>query len=238
MTFDIRQIDRLDPDSEGSENALGAYEDELIELFLNSPEGQAWLKIDPEPGFWIHCLIDYGYHYLDVTPPKMTKAHVDEVVTQLFPRKVSTMSPDDADQTIPELIAFWEYLKREYNLPNAEAILRFLHQIQPKFKGIMNNPANFGMAKSFVMQGQAAGFDMTAEEGNQAFMNAYNANLMAGKGDLLPLPGPFGLPFSTGADPLFDKPRSTGAKKAKGKKNLSAKWPKPRGKRIKDGSKE
>jgi hypothetical protein len=223
MTFDIRQLDKLDPDEEETEEALGEYEDELIELFLNSPEGQEWLKVDPEPGFWIHCLIDYGYHYLGATLPKMTQHQAEEVVTELFPRKVSTFSPDDADQAIPELIAFWEYLKREYNLRNADPILKFLRQVQPKFKAMMNNPANFGMAKSFFMQGQAAGFDMTTNEGNQAFMTAYNAALLSGKAEPLPPSLPFGYSPGGGFDSPFGRPATSSDKKAKAKKKAQRK---------------
>jgi len=42
----------------------------------------------------------------------------------------------------------------------------------------MNDPSRFGMAKSFFMMGQAAGFDMTTQEGAEAFMNWYNAMVM------------------------------------------------------------
>lgn len=223
MTFDIHQLNNLDSDEEETEDALAEYEDELIELFLNAPEGQEWLKVDPEPGFWIHCLIDYGYHYIGATLPKMTQPEVEEVVTELFPRKVSTFSPDDADHTIPELIAFWEYLKREYNLRNADPILKFLRQVQPKFKAIMNNPANFGMAKSFFMQGQAAGFDMTSEEGNQAFMTAYNAALLSGKTESLPPSLPFDYPSAGGFDVPFGKSATPADKKAKAKKKAQRK---------------
>jgi hypothetical protein len=59
------------------------------------------------------------------------------------------------------------------------SVLRFLHEIEPDFKEIMNDPARFGMAKSFFMMGQAAGFDMTKEEEMNAFMHLYNASLMA-----------------------------------------------------------
>jgi len=38
------------------------------------------------------------------------------------------------------------------------------------------------MAKSFVMMGQRAGFDMTSEADMNAFMTAYNASLAAGLG--------------------------------------------------------
>ena len=72
-------------------------------------------------------------------------------------------------------MAFWRYLERAYQLPNAKAILRYLRDVEPDFKRMMLDPANFGMAKSFVMMGKEAGFDMESPEGLQAWVNAYNA---------------------------------------------------------------
>jgi hypothetical protein len=94
------------------------------------------------------------------------------------------------------MVTFWQYLKREYQLSNADAIIKYLHQVEPKFKSIMNDSSKFGMAKSFMMMGKAAGFDMSTEAGINEFMMRYNANL-ASQGNLpLPpgdrLPGLFG----------------------------------------------
>lgn len=66
-------------------------------------------------------------------------------------------------------IAFWEFLKREFNFKTADSILKYLRQIEPKFRNIMNDPSKFGMAKSFFQMGQAAGFDMTSQLGPNAF---------------------------------------------------------------------
>jgi len=58
-----------------------------------------------------------------------------------------------------------------------------------ELKEEMSNPANFGIAKSFVMMGQERGFDMTSEEDMNAWMATYNAELAAGTGPRIPLPG-------------------------------------------------
>jgi len=149
---------------------------------------------------------------------QVNRYNAREIVKDLFPREISTSSPDEADDAIPELVAFWEYLKREYQLSNADGVLRYLREIEPEFKGIFNDPANFGMAKSFCMQGQAMGFDMTNEEEMNTFMHVYNAALMAGKMEPLPSPFGFGPPGSpSGAS------RSSGRRKAKrGKKKPRA----------------
>jgi uncharacterized protein YecA (UPF0149 family) len=43
----------------------------------------------------------------------------------------------------------------------------------------MSDSSNFGMAKSFVMMGKEAGYDMTTQEGLNAFMTIYNQSLRA-----------------------------------------------------------
>lgn len=106
----------------------------------------------------------------------MTVRDLDEITSEIFPRKISLSSPDDAKDTIPELIAFWEYLKREYKLSNADAILKYLQNLKvDDFVRIMNNPSKFGMAKSLFMAGQAAGYDMSNEEEMNTFILLYNA---------------------------------------------------------------
>jgi hypothetical protein len=65
-------------------------------------------------------------------------------------------------------------------LARAEAVLKYLRGIQARYKAIMNDPSRFGMAKSFVMMGQAAGFDMTKQEDIDAFVATHNASLASG----------------------------------------------------------
>lgn len=181
MTFDIHKLDEIDGYSAEGEEALFKYQDALIELFFESPEGREHRKTYPEMGFWAAQLIYYGYGYVGVTIPQMTVGDVDEVITEIFPRKISLSKPGEAKDTMPELIAFWGYLKREHKLREANEILQYLEDIKiDDFAAIMNDPSRFGMAKSFFMAGQSAGFDMTNEEELNTFMHVYNASLMAG----------------------------------------------------------
>lgn len=180
MTFDIYQLDESEWDEE--EEAFDEYRNALLERFFKSPEGQAHLAEFPGAGFWSDQLIYYGHSYLGTPLPQMTQRDVEEIVTELFPRKITLLSPQDADGAIEELVALWQYLKREYGLERAEAILEFLQRVAPDFVGLMNDPARFGMAKSFLMMGQAAGFDMTEEKDIDTFIHLYNASLMMQEG--------------------------------------------------------
>jgi hypothetical protein len=193
MTFDLNRLDDMDD----VEEALDEYQDELFKLFADSPEGQACAQADPGMGFWVTRLIDYGYSFTGVTVPQMAASDLEELLTEVFPRKISLAAPDHADDAIPELIAFWEYLKRAYQLANADEILSYLRSVRPEaFRTWMNDPSRFGMAKSFFMMGQAAGFDMTDEKESAAFVNLYNASL--------PLPGRSDLSLMSGLSRLLE----------------------------------
>jgi hypothetical protein len=180
MTVNLYKIDSIKDYDEAIE-ALEDYVEELVTEFVQSSEGKAYLKAHPEMaeyvGSWIDNFLYFGYAYESVTLPQMSKSNVKIILTGLFPRKVSLLNPEEADSTIPELIAFWQFLKREYKHPKATSIIKFLQKLEPQFKKIMNDPQHFGIAKSFFMAGTSAGFDMTTEEGLKEFQKQYNQNI-------------------------------------------------------------
>jgi hypothetical protein len=107
----------------------------------------------------------------------MTTADLEEVAYSLFPRKVLTEKGDGAE-IIQELRAFWQFLQRVYQLPQAEQMLAGLTpQAARRLERELQEPANFGMAKSFVLMGKEAGFDMESPEGMRAWVEAYNATV-------------------------------------------------------------
>lgn len=205
MDFDIYALEHYQDKWDDWDEALEDYIGGLLDLFADSPEGKAHYQQYEHIG-WAAQLISLGFTYQEVTLPEMQASDIQSILFSHFPRKVSVLSPDDVDDVIPELIAFWTYLHREYDLPNAKTVLTFLNQLDPKeFKAEMNNPANFGMARAFLQSGVEAGFDMTTQEGIQAFQQEYNASLGS------PAPMSFLPP-----DPLDTVPRSaTGHKKSK-----------------------
>lgn len=172
MAFNIHALDDLYYDE--NPRAFEKYRDDLLDLFLDSLEGQECARADPNAGFWAHTFIECGTEYCGVTIPQTRVNDAEELLEEIFPRKVSVLSPDEANYTIPELIAFWQYLRREFELPNADAILSYLQKLEPGYKEILNDPRRFGMAKTFVMKGQSMGFDMTNEEEVSQFMHLYN----------------------------------------------------------------
>lgn len=151
MTFDIQQK-IFDRDGLPIEKKASQYQDELALLFEQSPEGQALISEGIEPG-WASMIIEFGIHYLGVTPAQMSPAGLREILFDIFPRKVST-DADEADDVVRELRAFWQFLQREFQLANATACLKVLDdKAARELKKKLSDPANFGIAKSFFMMG-------------------------------------------------------------------------------------
>ena len=177
MTFSINQLDNIDSCSEEADEELKKYIDPLLEQFCASPERKEYLPTDLDVGFWPAEFIYYGFRYVGVTLPCIEIVDVEEIITDLFPRKIILDSPEQADNAIPELLAFWNFLKREFKLQNADNILKYLSEIKLEFKNIMYDSSRFSFSKSFMNAGQEAGFDMTKESDCAEFTALYNASV-------------------------------------------------------------
>jgi hypothetical protein len=166
--------------------------EELVDLFFESPESE---QVAETRGNWVPMMFEYSLGHIGVELPDMKRRDMEEVLFDLFPRKVST-EPESARDIVAQLRAFWQFLQRQFELKNAAEILGVLDgRAEVRLRNELADPSNFGMAKSFVMMGQQAGFDMTTQEGVAAFMEAYNSRLLGG----MPSPG-VGMPPLGGPD--------------------------------------
>ncbi|MDX2243531.1 MAG: hypothetical protein NW224_22855 [Leptolyngbyaceae cyanobacterium bins.302] len=183
MTFNIRQLDHLSYDD--VEPILDDYINGAIQQFVNSPEGKAHIEAYPEGGYWIGSFIEMGYLYGEVPLPKMTKGDVQNLMEYTLPRKVTIFDPSEAEAAIPELVAFWKFIQREYQFRSAGAIGKYLETLASKFPAMMCDPTRGGIAKAFMMMGHQAGFDMTTQAGIQAFQQHYNNSLKSDSPDAI-----------------------------------------------------
>jgi hypothetical protein len=177
MAFNIHQLDNLDYDD--VEPLLEDYIYGALEAFANSQTGKAYVKQNPEGGNWIGTFLEMAYLYGGYTLPKLTKPNVQEVMEYILPRKLTLLDPSDTDGAIDELVTFWTFIDQAYRFRSAKAIAKYLRSIETKFPKWMFDPQRGGIAKSFLTQGMAAGFDMTTQEGVTAFQAEYNRNLPA-----------------------------------------------------------
>jgi hypothetical protein len=175
MSFDIQEP-VFTPDGEYLEEAAIRYREELMERFVASPEGQELAHQGSAVG-WAETFMNLGIDYLGVTPAAITAEQLRTILFELFPRKVSA-EPGCGQEIMQELRAFWKFLQREFGLANAGACLRVLTAATARrLDREMQDPAKFGLAKAFLAQGLAHGFDMTTPEGMQAWADTYNAGL-------------------------------------------------------------
>ena len=191
MTFDIHQ-QIFDEDGQPLEQEAKEYQDQLVELFEQSPEGEAINDAGIDRG-WARLMMILGMNNLGVTPPQMSAHDMHEILFDLIPRKISVPA-DEAPDIIREFQAFWRFMQREFHLANATACLDVLNEkAAQELKELMSNPANFGVSKSFIMMGMQRGFDMQSQESIDEWMRIYNAELAAGTGTPIPLPGEGGM---------------------------------------------
>ncbi|MCX7419772.1 MAG: hypothetical protein NT013_09580 [Planctomycetia bacterium] len=179
VPFNIHQS-VCNEDGENDEVLAERYADALCEQFADSPEGRPLSEAGVSLQ-WPHLMMHYSVGHLGLTPPQMSVRDFEEVLFEIIPRKVSA-DADEADEIVTVLQVFWQYLQREFRLPNANGILQRLGTgATQRLHDALDDPSNFGMAKSFFTAGAKAGFDMMTEAGMNAFMLAYNARILANR---------------------------------------------------------
>lgn len=175
--FDIHQF-CTNKQGEWDEDKCQHFITGLVEEFAAAPEGQALLGAETWPG-WAEMFLEFYFNYIEPEFPLISEEDVRDILFGLFPRKVST-EPESAPEIVAELHAFWTFLGRQYGLSQAPAILGLLNDDAiSRLKSELANPGNFGMAKSLVMSGQEAGFDMSKQDEVEKFIGLYNASLPA-----------------------------------------------------------
>lgn len=151
------------------------WADTLVERFLTSPEAEA----AGTDGGWARMFMEYLGRYQGVTVAKLSVASLREIVFEVVPRKVST-EPSSAGEIVAELRAFFGYLERAFGLKNMAPCLRLLgDDAAARLERDLADESKFGMAKSLVMRGMRAGFDMRSEKGMEAYMMSQAAGLEA-----------------------------------------------------------
>lgn len=191
MVFDIHRRVFEKESGQDVEQAAFQYREELLALFDTSVEGKTLANEGIESAGWADIMMDLGADYLRVTVAQMSVDDLRMILFELIPRKI-TAEADQASEAIRELQLFWTFLQREFHLENAATCLHLLEdaQTERRLQEEMENPENFGMAKSLMMKGMQRGFDVTTQEGLDQWIAMYNAQLRVGTGTPVPLAPP------------------------------------------------
>jgi hypothetical protein len=168
-----------DDDGELDEDRVESYSAEILRRFEASPEAQA----EPE-AHWAAMLVDYATSYFGMTVESLSASEVEELVFEVFPRKVS-VEPEAAPAIVAGLRALFAFLQRENPDHRARSRLAVLDgNASQRLARLLADPSNFGPAKAFVMSGRAAGFDMSSQAGLDAWgehMRKNNLRLPMGR---------------------------------------------------------
>ncbi len=155
-------------------------EQELMRRFAASPEANALTDVGA-----CQFVMDFAAEYFNATIPTLDSSQLQEIVFDIIPRKVS-IDASSAASIIGELRDFYRFLEREFELEQADACLRVLGGDAVKeLAAALSDPSKFGMAKTLMMKGREAGFDMSSKAGVESWMRVLQSQ---------PLPDSFRLP--------------------------------------------
>ena len=159
-----------------TDDHFDAWLDELIHRFYESPEAAVLLDLD---GSFLDLILRLALDYEGVVPADIDSGTLQVLLLHLFPRKVS-IDPNTAGALVREAEAFFRFAGREFGAERAEQCCRVLDErLAAELARRLGDPSRFGMAKSFFGAGKAAGFDMSSQQGLDAFVLAQNAARLA-----------------------------------------------------------
>jgi hypothetical protein len=157
-------------------------EDELVRRFAASPEAKMLTNIQS-----CRFVMDFAADYFNATVATLGPSELREIMFDVIPRKLS-IDASAAGWIIEETRAFYAFLKREFGLEQADACLRMLDgDAVRKLEAALSDTSKFGMAKSLVMGGREAGFDMDSKEGIEAWMRVMQSQSLPASVHLPPL---------------------------------------------------
>ena len=176
---------RFGPDDE---SAFYAARDELIDSFRSTTQDT--------DGFVASAMLDYKWGYADGRVFHWTRPDLEDLLLGHFPRKV-TIDEEDILRVVPELGDFLRFLQRTNRLTgdSLHDLLDELSELRPDFATAMQDPANFGMAKSLFAQMQIEGVDVLQPGAIDRWVEDFNARPFEARDAILSAPEPESAPL-------------------------------------------
>lgn len=116
----LDELQALEEDEEIDNEARMELEDELISLFLESPEAR-----DLDEARYYRPLFDLAVSHHSATLATLQANELNEVLFELLPREVSVKG-SEANAIVSECRALFNYLKREFGWEQADECLALL----------------------------------------------------------------------------------------------------------------
>lgn len=179
----LRNADGDDDDDFDAASLASDFDDDLdedearilaiTEEFYASPEGQPFSdRAQARSG-----AMGYSYTFLTHAAARgasfetLTPTLVEDIVFEGFPRSVICRA-EHAERVIHELRAFFRYVSG--SVPHADACLAVLdvEDAVSRLRMGLSNPRKFEKMKTLLMAGFELGYDVTTEEGVNAFLDS------------------------------------------------------------------
>jgi len=175
MSFDFHGLCHLDAEDFDDElERVNQYTADILALFHQSAIGKKFG--DLEEGSWIDPFLHYALFNDLARLPHMRARDVRYLMEEIFPAKV-TVKQEQAQEIIPEMIAFWQFVDGEFDQPNAKAILKYLQKVEKKYPKIIMDERKFGVGKTVVMEMFSQDVDLTDKKAVAAFIAEYNQQI-------------------------------------------------------------
>ena len=112
-------------------------------------------------------------------PARLKPGHLEELLLDVYPRKVTVFDAEDTRDTVPALRDLLAFLADTGRLTGAAArrLGGELDQVAPRFAGAVMDPSRWGMARSLTQAMVTDGVDITDSAAVQNWIATYNASL-------------------------------------------------------------
>lgn len=181
-----------------------AFEDALAGFRRWAGTTERRLSGDPEQdAAELGTLFSLMPDYLEIdAPSRLTAGGLNELLLDVYPRKVTVLDPRDITSTIPALRDLTSYLADTgaITAATARAMDTELDEIEPDFAGAVMDPANWGPATAIMHAMHRDGVDISDSASVDAWIAEQNAGVLGARAadpltwDGVDLKEAFGIP--------------------------------------------
>jgi uncharacterized protein YchJ len=162
-------------------DTAGRQATELTKRFLKSSEAaQLTDELLDDAGFIAHKVLEFAWVYAGRRPEEIDEPALEEVLTEVFPRKVTAERPL-FEKIAPVTEALLRWAESEGILADTQGLIRAVRRWADAIVAKGMDPRYWGMGKSFTMQMRADGVDIEDQEAVQRYIAEYNLRRMGQK---------------------------------------------------------
>lgn len=215
MTID-RSSDEVELDS------LRPFNEQLLQGYEQSPEAG---MTDNQQVSITALIPEFAIDYMNATIATLQPDELHEILFDIVPSKVM-IDVADARGVISDVRAFYLYLKREHNLPQADSCLQLLADpAVGELEEALADDGTFGIGKAILHLGEKLGYNTSTQEGMDELVQAMNRGDLRAMDDM-PMPGMFMpgmMPFDSMPEPPPSPAKPVNRKTRKNKNKAARK---------------